>query len=316
MTQLTRHDAVIPLAADPLTLRQRIADFATLSKVRITVMVVLTAWLGFAIGEHAAQGAHVAVYATVSARLIALLGAMIGSALACMGASALNQVYERDTDALMHRTRSRPMPRGRITVAQGGLFGTALAAAGVAAIALTSNALAAGLAAFTVLSYVMIYTPMKRISSTSTIVGAGPGALPPIIGYAAAANALGIEAVAIFAIMFLWQLPHFLAIAWLYREDYARAGFPMLPVLDPAGGSTFRQMILCCTTLVPLGLLPTIIGMCGTAYFVVALAAGLGFLASAVLLMIHRSSTYARIMFFVSLIYLPLVLVMMVVDRT
>jgi len=315
MTQFTP-ESVLPLAADdaPVSLRTRLADLAVLTKVRITAMVAVTAWLGFAIGEQAAVDAMV-LPNTGGGSQLALFGAMIGAALSCMGASALNQVYERDTDAMMHRTKDRPLPSGRVTPLQGGLLGALLAAAGVGAIAITSNALAAGLAAFTVLSYVMVYTPMKRVTSTSTIIGAGPGALPPIIGYAAAAGALGIEAVAIFAIMFLWQLPHFLAIAWLYREDYARAGFPMLPVLDPTGGSTFRQMLLTCMALLPLGLLPTIIGMCGVAYFIVAFIAGAAFLACGVLLMIHRTSKYARIMFFASLIYLPLILAMMVIDR-
>lgn len=324
MTQLSRPEVSLPVDANgavlseqccgPVSLRQRLADFSVLAKVRITLMVVLTAWLGFAIGDEAAHEAGIIVYVTSASRLFALLGAMLGSALACMGASALNQVYERDADAKMIRTQSRPMPTGRISVAQGILFGTTLSIVGVITIAATSNALAAGLAAFTILSYVMVYTPLKRVSHTSTVVGAAPGALPPIIGYAAAANALGIEALAIFGIMFIWQLPHFLAIAWLYREDYTRAGFPMLPVIDPSGASTFRQMLLTCMVLVPAGLMPTFIGMTDVAYFIVALIAGLAFLACGILLQIRRTSYYARLMFFASLIYLPLILLMMVVD--
>ncbi len=214
----------------------------------------------------------------------------------------------------MHRTRNRPMPAGRISVVQGTLFGVVLCVAGVALLAATSTALASALAAFTILSYVMVYTPMKRLSHTSTIVGAGPGALPPLIGFAAAAGALSIEAVAIFSIMFIWQLPHFLAIAWMYREDYTRAGFPMLPVIDPSGKSTFRQMLLTCLILVPVGLMPTLIGMTGPAYFVAALIAGLAFLACGLLVVKHQSTQYARLMFFASLIYLPVILIMMVVD--
>ncbi len=325
MTQLTRPETAIPLNVEspalpgrrcdaPLSLRTRLADFATLAKVRITIMVVATTWLGFAVGAHAARDAGIFV-PTGLAGVVTLIATMIGTALSCMGGCALNQVYERDTDAKMNRTKDRPVPAGRIGPAAGYLFGAALSIAGVGLLAATSTPLAAALAAFTILSYVMVYTPMKRITSVSTIIGAGPGALPPVIGFAAAAGALGIEAAAMFAIMFLWQLPHFLAIAWLYREDYGRAGFPMLPVLDPTGASTFRQMLLTCVTLLPLGLTPTIIGMTGPAYFIVALVAGLGFLACAILLMIHRTSKYARIMFFASLIYLPAILLMMVIDR-
>ena len=324
MTQLSRPESVLPIDADepalgtateqPLSLRQRLADLATLTKVRITVMVVLTAWLGFAIGENAAREAGFSLYATSATRLMALIGAMVGSALACMGASALNQVYERDTDAKMHRTQNRPVPAGRIGVMMGNAVGVVLCIAGVVILASTSTPLAAALAAFTILSYVMVYTPMKRINHTSTIVGAAPGALPPIIGFAAAAGSLSIEAAAIFSIMFIWQLPHFLAIAWMYREDYARAGFPMLPVIDPTGQSTFRQMMLTCLILVPVGLMPTFIGMTGLAYFIVALIAGLAFLACGVLVVKHQSTKYARLMFFASLIYLPVILVMMVVD--
>ena len=324
MTQLSRPDVTLPVDANgtalsgrcsgPISLRQRLADLSVLAKVRITLMVVLTAWLGFAIGDKAALEAGLIVYVSSATRLLALLGAMVGSALACMGASALNQVYERDADAKMIRTQNRPMPTGRISVMHGILFGSMLSITGVIVIAVTSNALAAGLAAFTILSYVMVYTPLKRITHLSTVVGAAPGALPPIIGYAAAANSLGLEALAIFGIMFIWQLPHFLAIAWLYREDYTRAGFPMLPVIDPSGASTFRQMLLTCMVLVPVGLMPSFIGMTGVAYFIVALVAGLAFMACGILLQIRRTSYCARLMFFASLIYLPLLLLMMVLD--
>lgn len=323
MTQLSRPESMLPVedavalgdaSSSPISLRQRLADLATLAKVRITVMVVLTAWLGFAIGENAAHKAGFSLYASSQARLFALIGAMIGSALACMGASALNQVYERDTDAKMNRTKDRPVVTGRISAAMGNLFGVFFSAAGVIILAATSTPLAAALAAFTVLSYVMVYTPMKRVNHTSTIVGAGPGALPPIIGFAAAAGSLSIEAAAIFSIMFIWQLPHFLAIAWMYREDYGKAGFPMLPVIDPTGKSTFRQMMLTCLILVPVGLMPTFIGMTGIAYFIVALIAGLAFLTCGILVVKHQTTKYARLMFFASLIYLPIILIMMAVD--
>ncbi|MEX2215689.1 MAG: heme o synthase [Phycisphaeraceae bacterium] len=317
MTQLSRHDNVLALDAATVsaTWRSRLADYVQLSKVRITVMVVATTWLGFMLGEKAATQGWLGIGPAVGG-WGALVGAMIGTALSCMGASVLNQVYERDTDALMNRTKDRPIPAGRISMRAALFFGLTLSTAGVVTLAVAASDIAAFLAAFTILSYALIYTPMKRVSSTSTIIGAVPGALPPVIGYAAATDALGMGAVVMFTIMFLWQLPHFLAIAWLYRADYERGGFPMLPVIDPTGGSTFRQMVLCCAALLPVGLMPTMLGMAGAAYFYVALAAGTAFLGFALGLVLRPTAGRARAMFFASLVYLPLVLAMMVIDRT
>jgi protoheme IX farnesyltransferase len=177
------------------------------------------------------------------------------------------------------------------------------------------NGLTAVISAFTIFSYAMIYTPLKRVSSISTIVGAVPGALPPVMGYTAVANNVGIEAVLLFGILFLWQLPHFLAIAWLYKEDYARAGMPMLPVIDPDGSSTFRQMLITCMALVPLGMLPTILGVSGRIYFIGALIAGLGFLGFGIALVRGRTRAHARAMFFASLVYLPVVLGLMMANQ-
>lgn len=317
MTQFSRNNALLldrPIASTDAPTRLRAADLAQLLKLRITVMVVVTTWLGFAMGEHALTAAGFASVAG-GASLLTLVATLVGTALCCMGASALNQVYERDIDARMVRTVNRPLPAGRIAPLPALLMGVALAATGVIVLAAGANVLAAGFAAFTVVSYAAVYTPMKRWTSTSVIVGAAPGALPPVIGYAAAADALGAGAVLMFAIMFCWQLPHFLAIAWLHRDDYARAKLPMLPVLDPTGAATFRQMTLGCVALLPLGLLPAVMGLAGVVYFVGAMLAGLGFLAAGVILMITRTRRHARLMFFASLIYLPVVFALMVIDR-
>ena len=171
------------------------------------------------------------------------------------------------------------------------------------------------LSAFTIFSYVTIYTPLKRVTTVSTLIGAIPGALPPVIGYAAATGAVEPAAWCMFAIMFMWQLPHFLAIAWMYREDYTRGGFVMLPVIEPDGRSTFRQMLIGCLAMLPLGLLPTLMGFTGMIYFVGALIAGVGFLATAVALVISPTNERARRVFFASLIYLPLVLALMMIDQ-
>lgn len=326
MTQLTRHDNLLlptpalPTPALPVrsTGKALARDLAELAKLRITGMVGVTAWLGYLIGQRESLHSFgpVGVAPVSPASSLSMWSAIIGASLSCMGAAALNQVYERDTDALMHRTRNRPMPSGRVSPVPGALFGTMLAVVGIAILAGGANLLSAGLSAFTVLSYVFIYTPLKRITHVSTIVGALPGALPPVIGYTAAAGQFGHGAYAIGAIMFLWQLPHFLAIAWMHREDYARAGFPMLPVLDPSGKTTFRQMLLGCLALLPVGLLPSVLRVCGPVYFVGALLAGLGFLGFAAALVWHPSHARARGVFFASLVYLPVILVLMAVDGT
>jgi heme o synthase len=293
----------------PVTGRATLADYIQMTKPRITLMVVITAFIGFNLATR--HGAAIS-----SDLLLTLTFALVGTALACMGSAVLNQVIERDTDALMRRTRNRPLPAGRISARTASWLGLSLACAGVGLLLVTTNSLAAGLAAFTITSYVLLYTPMKRLSHASTIVGALPGALPPVIGYAAATGRLGVEAVLLFSILFLWQLPHFLAIAWLYREEYAAAGLPMLPVIEPDGASTFRQILLGCLTLLPLGLMPTMAGVCGMLYFFGALAAGLVFLAFGVWLVVRKTRAHARMLFFASLIYLPAVFILMLIDQT
>jgi heme o synthase len=281
-------------------------DLVTLTKPRITLMVMVTVCVGFMFGAAAAGGGW---------DWLTLCAALIGAALSCMGASVLNQTYERDTDALMDRTMDRPMPTGRIGAPVGWALGLILSTAGVLTLGLMTTWLAAGVSLFTIVSYAAIYTPMKRTSHMATIVGAAPGALPPVLGYAAASGAIGIEAVLIFAIMFVWQIPHTLAIYWLYKEDFAKAGFPMLPVIDPSGAQTFRQILIGSLLLLPLGLTPTLFGISGLIYFVTAFACGLLMLICSLWLAAEPTRSRARSLFFASLVFLPVVLVVMLVDR-
>lgn len=312
MTQLSQQaqqtQALFQRVAPAAELRQAFSDLLELTKVRITLMVVITAGIGYLLGTRAAAPVNLA------ATWLTGIGALLGTALACMGASVFNQLYERDTDALMQRTRHRPLPAGRVQPRTALLLAVMLSAAGVAVLGILTTATAAAVAAATIFSYALIYTPLKRMSSISLIVGAVPGALPPVIGYAAAAGDLGLAGWLVFAVMFVWQVPHFLAIAWLYRDDYARAGFPMLPVTDPTGTATFTQMLLWCMLLIPVSLLPAVINLAGPLYAAVAALCGVGFMACAVRLMIHRGRSAARIAFFASLIYLPVVLAALVYD--
>ena len=204
--------------------------------------------------------------------------AVAGTALVAGGAAVLNQVYERDTDALMRRTRMRPLPDGRVTPADARVFGLALAACGLALLAARANLLAASLAAATIAVYLLVYTPMKRHSPFATLVGAVPGALPPLIGWTASHGSLSAGGAALFAIVFLWQIPHFMAIAWLYRDDYGKAGFPMLPVIEPDGRKTGRQAVLYAAALLPVSLVPSAIGLSGWPYLAIALVLGIALL--------------------------------------
>jgi len=298
---------VANLPAEPRAAAAAVADFVELSKLRITVMVAVTAALGYGIG--------VSVTASAMSWTV-FVATMVGTCLSCIGAAVMNQVVEREYDAMMHRTRSRPLPAGRVSPMAAWVYSGVTSLLGIVVLAVLCGLLPALLAAFTIVSYVTIYTPLKRVTTVSTLIGAVPGALPPVIGYTAATGAVEAPAWCMFAIMFLWQVPHFLAIAWLYRDDYARGGFIMLPVIEPDGRSTFRQMLIGCLALVPLGLTPTLIGFAGRVYFVGALLCGIGFLLTAVRLVQSPTRQRARVVFFASLLYLPIVLALMVLDRT
>jgi protoheme IX farnesyltransferase len=286
------------------TTHSRTTDLVALAKPRLNLLVVVSAVAGYVM----ASGDTHDVWR--------LLCTVAGTGLVAGGASAFNQIIEREVDALMQRTRLRPMPDGRLAVRDAGVFGAVLTIAGLAILALGANLLSAAVAFATVAFYVVVYTPLKRHSSFSTVVGAIPGALPPVIGWAAALDELSQGAWVLFGIVFLWQLPHFLAIAWIYREDYARAGFPMLPVIEPDGRSTARQAVMYSLALVPLSLAPTLVGMTGPIYFAGALVLTLLFVGLALKFATTRSIPDARRLFFGSITYLPLLWILMIADRT
>jgi protoheme IX farnesyltransferase len=244
-----------------------------------------------------------------------MAAAVAGTALVAAGAAALNQVYGRDTDALMRRTRSRPLPDGRVTASDARLFGVLLSAAGLVLLGALVNLQATALALATLVTYLIIYTPMKRRSPLATLVGAVPGALPPLIGWVAAHGGLSAGGAALFLIVFLWQIPHFMAIAWLYRDDYSKAGFPLLPVIEPDGRRTGRQAVAYAAALVPASLIPAFVGLSGSVYAVVALVLGAALLWLAVRFAVTRSDRSARWLFFSSITYLPLIWIAMMADK-
>jgi heme o synthase len=282
----------------------RAMDFVSLAKPRLNLLVVASTLVGYAMADGEALG------------VVRVAGLLLGTGLVAGGASAFNQVLERDLDALMRRTRTRPLPDERLQPAEGVLFGGAITLSGLLMIVASANLLAAAVALATLLTYVVVYTPLKRRSSFGTVIGAIPGALPPIIGWAAGDGALPTQAWTLFGIMFLWQLPHFLAIAWMYREDYARAGFPMLPVLEPDGRSTGRQSVVYAAALVPLSLAPTLMRMTGEVYFAGALVLGLAFLGLTLQFARTRAIRDARHVFFGSIAYLPLLWILMIANKT
>lgn len=281
----------------------RAADWVTLAKPRLNLLVLVTT----AAGLYLASPDGVA--------MPVLFHTLMGTALVAGGAAALNQVWERDTDALMRRTRTRPVASGRLRPSEGLWFGIGLSTAGVVQLAIGVNLLTAAVAALTLGSYVLVYTPLKRRSSLATLVGAVPGALPPVIGWVAATGTLTLPALVLFGIVFFWQMPHFLAIAWLYRDDYAAAGIPLLPVLEPDGRRTGRQALLYGAALWPVSLMPTLVGLAGGFYIVVATVLGLALIASSARFARDRSNTAARRLFLFSIIYLPLLWGALVADR-
>lgn len=284
--------------------RPAVADYLALAKPRITLLVVLTTLVGFqAAAPRASDGTT-------------LLATLLGTGLLAAGASALNMLLERRTDALMHRTRNRPLAAGRLRPVEGLGFGLLLSLLGLWVLLWLAGSLAAAVALVTWSSYLFLYTPLKTRSSLSTIVGAFPGALPPVIGWAAARGSLEPGAFVLFAIVFLWQIPHFLAIAWIYREDYARAGLPMLPVLDRDGRMTGRQAVANTVALVLVSLTPTAAGMAGNVYLVGALLLGLGLLGIATHAAVVRTLESARRLFLASVLYLSALCSLLLLDRS
>jgi protoheme IX farnesyltransferase len=290
--------------SSPVIAARRVAvgDYVDLTKPRITLMVMLTAMVGF-------------VVASSDVRAVALLAMAAGTGLVAAGASALNMVLERHTDARMLRTRLRPLPAGRVRPGEALGFGLALTALGLLMLHWLSGPLAMAVALATWASYLFGYTPLKTVTSLSTVVGAFPGALPPVIGWAAARGSIDAGALVLFAILFLWQIPHFLAIAWIYRDDYARGGLPMLPVVDPEGRLTGRQAVANSLALLIVSLTPAVAGMAGRVYLLGAILLGIVLTTMACRVAIRRSLASARALFVASIVYLTGISALLIADR-
>jgi len=287
-------------------------DYIELTKPRITWLILMSTGIGYFYGLPAAANWWEFLK---SIPLLSLLHTVIGTGLIASGTAALNQWYERDADRKMRRTAMRPLPTGKMSARNAMLFGIGLSIAGFLELWLGVNLLAAAIGGFTLGSYLFIYTPMKQRTWWSTTVGAFPGAMPPMIGFAAAAGTITPESWVLFAILFLWQFPHFYAIAWMYKEDYARAGIRMLPVVEPDGRSTARQIVMYGMALIPVSLAPSLLGMTGRLYLAGALLLGLWFLYSGVRVAIDRTALRARAVLIVSVLYLPLIYGLMLIDR-
>ena len=283
--------------------RERLAAYAELTKPRITFLIVLTAAAGFAL---ASPG---------SVNYASLGSAMVGIALLSSGIATLNQYMERDLDALMRRTADRPLPSGKLLPWEALVFGAGLTVLAEIYLAVLVNPLSAVLGLTVIAGYLFAYTPLKTRTTLSTMVGAFPGAVPPLIGWAAARGSISIEAWVLFAILFLWQFPHFLAIAWMYREDYARAKILMLPVVEPDGRVTAQQIVVYTLLLLPVSLLPTVLGISGKVYLYGAIILGLLFLYSSVRAALSKSRQEARRLLLASVLYLPLLFILMVINR-
>lgn len=277
-------------------------DFIELTKPRITWLIVMSTAVGYYFGHSGAW------------HFWAIVHTMLGTALVASGTAALNQWYERDADRHMHRTQGRPLPSGRLKPNQALIFGIGLAVVGGLELGFGVNWLTSGLGILTLGMYLFIYTPLKQVTWWSTTIGAIPGAMPPLIGFAASANTLSAEAYILGAILLVWQFPHFYAIAWMYREDYSRAGIRMLPVVEPDGVSTARQILIYSALLIPVSLMPKWIGMTGTIYMVGAIAMGLFFLYSGIQISMDRTRLRARKVLLVSVVYLPVLYALMVLD--
>jgi protoheme IX farnesyltransferase len=297
--------AITVLPANPAlsSLRGWVAVFAELFKARLTLLVLLTTVVGFYIGSNGPVGRWL------------LLHAVLGTALVASGAAALNQWWERELDARMRRTQERPLPSGQLQPATVLWVGSGCAVLGLADLAGAVNLLTAALGAASLSIYLFVYTPLKRVTWLNTLVGAIPGALPPVMGWTAARGELGAGGWALFSILALWQLPHFMAIAWIYRDDYARGGFKMLPVIDPDGHDTGRQAFIHALALLPVSVCPFFLHLAGPFYLASSLVLGLAFLWCAFRFERQLTVSKARQLFYMSIVYLPLLLTVLVLDK-
>lgn len=292
--------ATLPM---PTSVAGTIRDFLELSKARIVLMVLLTTLAGFLVAT--GEG---------NLNTLLLLHTLVGTALVAGGTNALNQVIERDHDRRMLRTRMRPLPSGRMSLATALVFAVGVSALGTAYLAVLVHPLSAALGLFTLVTYLFVYTPMKRLTSMSTLIGAVPGAVPPLLGFAAVRGDLDLSAWLLFGILFLWQMPHFFAIGWLYREDYAQAGFSILSVNDPDGRRSGRQAVLYSLLLLPLSCLSSLMGMTGPVYLAIAVITGLVTLGYSWEFARLRTMTSARHLFLFSILYLPVIMTAFVVS--
>jgi protoheme IX farnesyltransferase len=302
MSEIRTTSAAV-IAVPGVSLKRTLGLVAELTKARLSSLVLLTTAVGMYAGT---QG-------TLDAFL--LMSTLLGTALLAGGAGALNQYLERTHDARMHRTQNRPLPAGLIKPETALLSGGLMAVAGVVYLALAVNLLTSVLGSITLMIYLFIYTPLKRRTTWNTVVGAIPGALPPLMGWAAARNDLALAGWSLFAVLFFWQLPHFLAISWLYREDYARADFKMLAVEDHDGVRTGRHAVTHTVGLISFSLTPALLGVTGIAYFIGAFLLGSLFLTAAILFARRLTRAWARALFFASIVYLPLLLGLIVLDK-
>jgi protoheme IX farnesyltransferase len=300
--ELDAGGVVQPRVAE-LSLRERLLAYLELTKPRITFLIVLTSAAGFCLG---AKG---------SLDYLRFTHAMIGIALLSSGIATLNQYMERELDGLMRRTMTRPLPSGKLAPVEALIFGLSLTVSAEVYLALLVNPLTALLGLIVIAGYLFMYTPLKTRTTLSTFVGAFPGAVPPLIGWTAASNEMTVGAWVLFAILFLWQFPHFLAIAWMYREDYKRAGIRMLPVVEPEGRITGQQIVAYTLMLLPVSLLPTLIGISGKIYFYGAIILGALFLLSSITAALSKSRQQARRLLLASVLYLPLLFGLMVLNQ-
>jgi protoheme IX farnesyltransferase len=277
----------------------RVSDLVELTKPRITSMVLITTLVGFYMGSRD------------SLNFLLLFHAIVGTALVASGASALNQYFERDLDARMQRTRNRPLPGGRLLPNEALFFSTLVAAAGVTYLGLFVNLLTASIGLLTLAAYIFVYTPLKTRTTLCTLVGAFPGAAPPVMGWTAARNDIDALALSLFAILFLWQMPHFFAIAWIFTEDYVRGGF----VTHVRGERTGRQIVFFCCALIPISVLPTLFGLTGIMYLLGAILLGFVYLGYGFAVALFRTNTHAQRLLMVSVLYLPALLVLMMLDK-
>jgi protoheme IX farnesyltransferase len=296
----------VPLAGEggaKRGLRTVVGDYLELSKSRIVLMVLITTAAGF-------------LFAADKVDPLLLVQTLVGTALVAAGTNALNQYIERDHDGKMHRTRTRPLPAGRISPRAALVFSAGIALIGTIYLGLAVNWLTAALGAFTLTSYIFVYTPLKRISTICTLIGAVPGAIPPLMGWTAATNHLGLGGWIIFGILFFWQLPHFMAISWMYRDDYARGGFAMLSVEDEGGAAVARQAIFYTLALLAVSVTPAYFGLTGIVYLIGAVTAGVALLVTAIRFFFDRSRVKARTVFMTSNLYLLAVMLLLVVNAS